>query len=311
LTNHALYDIMAIRMKIGDCPVKKEQNTEEKTTMKKLLIIALALMLALSLVACNNKKGNEDETGNNTIIINPDGTNNAVGTGDPSTGNNGNGGSTDTPVVEEVFTELEQTIFIVADVASVRSEARIADETLIDYATKDTEFKSVAYSANWFKIEYEVAVEETTEAATDAAAPASEEATTEADATTEETTEAETEAAPKTETVVAYVHKSVACVKDLTAVDLEEPLTLYVIAAALYVRSYYDFDAQNNMMCTLQQGDEVTAVAKGNGWYKIQLSDDAQGNPVFGYISSNEKYVSTTKPEETTVAEEQTTEAAE
>ncbi|MBQ5362823.1 MAG: SH3 domain-containing protein [Clostridia bacterium] len=278
--------------------------------MKKLLIIALALMLALSLVACNKNNGDENES-NNEIILNPNGTGEGVGTGDPSTGNNGNGGNTDTPVVEEVFTELEQTIFIVADVASVRSEARIADETLIDYATKDTEFKSVAYSANWFKIEYEVEVEETTEAATetatDAAAPASEEATTEADATTE----AETEAAPKTETVVAYVHKSVACVKDLTAADLEEPLTLYVIAAALYVRSYYDFDAQNNMMCTLQQGDEVTAIAKGNGWYKIQLSDDAQGNPVFGYISSNEKYVSTTKPEETTVAEEQTTVAAE
>ncbi|MBO5756560.1 MAG: SH3 domain-containing protein [Clostridia bacterium] len=274
--------------------------------MKKLLIIALALMLALSLVACGDKNGNENES-NNEIILNPNGTgDNGAGTGDPSTGNNGNGGNTNTPPVEEVFTDLEQTIFIVADVASVRSEARIADETLIDYTTKDTEFKSVAYSANWFKIEYEVEVEETTEAATDAAAPASEEATTEADATTE----AETEAAPKTETVVAYVHKSVACVKDLTAADLEEPLTLYVIAGALYVRSYYDFAAQDNMMCTLQQGDEVTAVAKGNGWYKIQLSDDAQGNPVFGYISSNEKYVSTTKPEETTVAEEQTTEAA-
>ena len=59
LTNHARYDIIAIRMKIGDCPVKKEQNTEEKTTMKKLLIIALALMLALSLVACGDKNGNE------------------------------------------------------------------------------------------------------------------------------------------------------------------------------------------------------------------------------------------------------------
>jgi hypothetical protein len=57
-------------------------------------------------------------------------------------------------------------------------------------------------------------------------------------------------------------------------------------------------------MCTLQQGDEVQAVAKGNGWYKIKLADDAQGNEQFGYISSNEKYVSTTKPAETTEAAE-------
>lgn len=276
--------------------------------MKKLLVIALALMLALSLVACNKDKGNQEDTTNGIIDINPNGTGEAAGTGDPSTGNNGNG-NTDAPAVDEVFTDLEQTIFIVADIASIRSEARVAEDTLIDYTTKDTEFKSVAYSANWYKIEYEVAVEETTAADTEAA-PAAEEAT-EADTTTD--TEAATEGettAPTTQTVVAYVHKTVACVKDMTATDLEEPLTLYVVAYALYVRSYYDFAAQDNMMCTLQQGDEVTAIAKGNGWYKIQLSDDAEGNPVFGYISSNEAYVSTTKPEETTVAEEQTTEAA-
>ena len=287
-------------MKIGFCPVTKEQITEEKITMKKFLIIALALMLALSLVACNNKDNNE-EGGNNEIILNPNGTGNSVNTGDPSTGNNGNNG-TDAPAVEEVFTDLEQTIFIVADVAIVRSEARIAEETLIDYAAKGTEFKSTGYSENWYRIEYEVTVEETTaaetEAATDDAAPASEEATTEA------TTEAETEATPKTETVVAYLHKSVAYIKDLTTKELEQPLTLYVIAYALNVRSYYDFTAQDNLMCTLQQGDEVVAVAQGNGWYKIQLSDDAEGNPVFGYISANEKYVSTTKPAETTEAAE-------
>lgn len=272
--------------------------------MKKLLIIALALMLALSLVACNNKDGNEDETGNNTIIINPDGTNNAVGTGDPSTGNNGDSNTPgNTDPVEEIFTDKEQTVFITADVASIRSEARIAEETLINYATKDTEFKSTGYSANWYRIEYEVVVEETsTEAATDEAAPASEEATTEA--TTEAATEAETEAAPKTQTVIAYVHTSVAYVKDMTATDLEEPMTLYIIASALYVRSYYNFDIEENKMCTLQQGDEVQAVAKGNGWYKIKLADDAQGNEQFGYISSNEKYVSTTKPAETTEAAE-------
>ncbi len=274
--------------------------------MKKLLIIALALMLALSLVACNNKDGNEDETGNNTIIINPEGTGNTVGTGDPSTGNNpGTNPGTDVPV-EEIFTDKEQTIFIVADVASVRSETRIAEETLLQYAAKDTEFKSTGYSENWYRIEIEVEVEETTEAE---AAPASEE-TTEAETeaateeTTEETTEAETEAAPKTETVVAYIHKTVACVKDLTAKDLEEPITLYIIAYALNVRAWYDFAAANNVMCTLQLGDEVQAVAQGNGWYKIQLADDAQGNEQFGYISSNESYVSTTKPAETTEAAE-------
>ena len=291
--------------------------------MKKILIIALALMLALSLVACNkNKDGNEGES-NNEIILNPIGTGEGVGTGDPSVGTSGGDVGSDDPFVEEVFTDKEQTIFIIADVASVRSEARKADETLIDYAAKDTEFKSTGYSENWYRIEFEVAVEaeSTTETETEAdAAPASEETTegsteeTTAEATTEEatteeaTTEAETQ--PTTKTVVAYVHKTVACVKDLTAVELEQPLTLYVIAYALNVRAYYDFNATNNVMCTLQQGDEVVAVAKGNGWYKIQLADDAEGNEQFGYISSNEKYVSTTKPEETTAAEEQTTEAA-
>lgn len=285
--------------------------------MKKLLIIALALMLALSLVACKNKDGNEGES-NGEIILNPIGTGEGVGTGDPSTSTNGGDVGSDDPFVEEVFTDKEQIIFIIADVASVRSEARKADETLIDYAAKDTEFKSTGYSENWYRIEFEVEVEQTTETETEAdAAPASEETTeattegTTTEATTEETTtEAETEAAPKTETVVAYVHKTVACVKDMTAKDLEEPITLYIIANALNVRAYYDFGA-NNVMCTLQQGDEVTAVAQGNGWYKIQLADDAEGNEQFGFISSNEKYVSTTKPEESTAADEQTTEAAE
>lgn len=274
--------------------------------MKKILIIALALMLALSLVACNKDKGNEEET-NGGIILDPNGNGEVAGTGDPSTDPGNNNGNTDTPVVEEVFTDLEQTIFITADVASVRSEARKADDTLIAYAAKNAEFKSTGYSENWYRIEYEIAVEQTTEAETEAdAAPASEETTveTEADTTvdTEATTEAETEAAPTTEIVVAYVHKSVAFIKDMTAAELEEPLTLYVIAYALNVRSYYDFEAENNVMCTLQQGDEVVALEKGNGWYKIQLSDDAEGNPVFGYISANESYVSTTKPEVTTEA---------
>ena len=269
--------------------------------MKKILIIALALMLALSLVACNKNKGEENETNNGIIELDPTGTGNATGTGDPAgTDNPGNVGGNDTPgtPAEEIFTDLEQTIFIVADVASVRSEARIAEETLIAYTQKDTEFKSVAYSANWYKIEYTVEAESTTEADTEAATDA-------------ETTEGEAAPASETQTVIAYVHRTVACVKDLTATDLEEPLTLYIVASALYVRSYYDFNAQDNMMCTLQQGDEVTAVAKGNGWYKIQLSDDAEGNPVFGYISSNAQYVSTTKPEETTAAEQATTEAEE
>ena len=282
--------------------------------MKKILIIALALMLALSLVACNKNKDNQDGAGSNSgIILDPTGTGEGVGTGDPSTGgnsgsNNGNGNSN---VVEE-FTDLEQTIFVVADVASVRSEARIADETLIDYTAKDTEFKSTGYSANWYRIEYEVAIVEEDTTAAEEAAPAAEEVTeTETEAETETTTDTETdteaetegETAPTTEIVVAYIHKSVACVKDLTAADLEEPLTLYIVAYALYVRSYYDFTIEDNKMCILSQGDEVVAIAQGNGWYKIQLADDAEGNPVFGYISSNEKYVSTTKPEATTQAE--------
>lgn len=261
--------------------------------MKKLLIITLALMLALSLVACNNNNGDEEQTGG-SIVIDPNGNNNQTGTGDPSTGTNNNGGNTDVPVVEEVFTDLEQIIFITADVAKVRSAASTAEDTLIDYAAKGAEFKSTGYSANWYRIEFEVAVEQTTEATTDEAAPASEE--------TEAETESETEAAPTTEIVTAYVHKTVAYVKDMTAAELEEPLTLYVIAYALNVRSYYDFTAENNVMCTLKQGDEIVALEKGNGWYKIQLSDDAEGNAVFGYISANESYVSTTKPEVTTEA---------
>ncbi len=268
--------------------------------MKKLIVIALALMLALSLVACNNDKGNEEGSGNNTIIINPEGTGNTTNTGDPSVGtgtgtNDNNTPGTNDPV-EEIFTDKEQTIFITADVASIRSEARVAEETLINYATKDTEFKSTGYSANWYRIEYEVEVE--VESTTDAdAAPASEE-TTEAD------TEAETQPTTETKLVVAYVHTSVAYIKDMTAADLEEPMTLYIIAYALNVRSYYDFESEDNLMCTLQLGDEVTAIAKGNGWYKIKLADDEQGNEQFGYISSNEKYVSTTKPEQTTEAAE-------
>lgn len=251
--------------------------------MKKLLIIALAMLLALSLVACNDDEGTEEGPGtnNNVIILNPEGTgtDNEASTGDPSTDTTNNGGSdTPEPPVEETFTDLEQTIFIVADVANIRSDTYVSESTFVGYAVKDTEFKSTGYSANWYRIEYVTEVEVT--------AAEGEEPTTE------------------TQTETCYVHKTAAFVKDTTAVELEEPMTLYIIANALYVRSYYDFDAGDNMMFTLTQGDEVTAVGKGNGWYKIQLSDDADGNPVFGYISANEKYVSTTKPEQTTEAAE-------
>lgn len=249
--------------------------------MKKILLIALALMLVLSLCACNNKEGNPDDTDNNEIILNPTGTGNGTGTGDPSvdTGSNGTGGADDpnTPPTEEVFTDLEQTIFIIASTATIRSEAYVSDSTVVDYAVKDTEFKSTAHSENWYRIEFVTEVE---------------------------VTAAEGETTTETQTLTCYVHKTAAYVKDPTTVVLEQPITLYIIANALNVRSYYNFDVADNKMCTLVLGDEVTAVAKGNGWYKIQLSDDEEGNPVFGYISSNEKYVSTTKPEQTTEAAE-------
>ncbi len=250
--------------------------------MKKLLIIALAMLLALSLVACNDNEGTEEGPGtnNNVIILNPEGTgtNNEASTGDPSTGTNNGGDDTPDTPVEETFTDLEQTIFIIASAATVRSDTYVSDSTIVNYAKQNDEFKSTGYSANWYRIEYVTEVEVT--------AAEGEEPTTE------------------TQTLTCYVHKSAAFVKDPTAVELEEPMTLYIVAYALYVRSYYDFDAEDNRMFALTQGDEVTAVAKGNGWYKIQLSDDAEGNPVFGYISANEKYVSTTKPEQTTEAAE-------
>ncbi len=250
--------------------------------MKKLLIIALAMLLALSLVACNDDEGTEEGPGtnNNVIILNPEGTgtNNEASTGDPSTGTNSGGDDTPDTPVEETFTDLEQTIFIVADVANIRSDTYVSESTFVGYAVKDEEFKSTGYSANWYRIEYEVEVE--------VPGAEGEEPTTE------------------TQTKTCYVHNTAAYIKDPTAVELEEPMTLYIIAYALNVRSYYNFDDEDNLMCTLEMGDEVTAIAKGNGWYKIQLSDDAEGNPVFGYISANEKYVSTTKPEQTTEAAE-------
>ena len=267
--------------------------------MKKLLIIALALMLALSLCACKkDEQDPENNTGDGIIDLNPGSTGDATGTGTGDTNADNTPSGTDeqttvdlTVPTEETFTDLEQTVFIVADVASVRSETYVSDSTLVAYASKDAEFKSIAYSANWFKIEYVTEVVTGTDGATE------------------------------TKTQTCYLHKSVACVKDLTAQDLEQPITVTIIANALNVRSYYDFDAEDNLMCTLKKGDEVTAVAKGNGWYKIQLSDDAEGNPVFGYISSNAKYVSVAEPEttvaedttaaeETTVAEDATTEEA-
>ena len=253
--------------------------------MKKLLIIALALMLALSLCACNNDGNTEDTTGGDGVIdLNPNGTGDGTTNDDPAGSQEETTNDLSVPS-EETFTDLEQTVFIVTDYASIRSDTYVSDSTLVAYTSKGAEFKSTAYSENWYKIEYETEVEVT--------AAEGEEPTTE------------------TQTLTCYLHKSVVCVKDLTAEELEEPITVYVIAYALYVRSYYDFTVEGNLMCTLEQGDEVTAVAKGNGWYKIQLSDDADGNPVFGYISSNEKYVSTTKPEETTAADEETTAADE
>ncbi len=248
--------------------------------MKKFLIIALALMMALALVACNDNQGSENNTDDGVIDLNPNGTTNY-------NGENPHGPTEEQTTVDlsapstEEFIEKEQTVFVVADVANIRSDTYVSESTFVAYASKDTEFKSVAYNSSWYKIEY--------------------------------VTENEN---GESETLTCYLHKTTAFVKDTSEVVLEEPITLYIIAYALNVRSYYDFEAQGNLMCTLQQGDEVTAVAKGDGWYKIQLSDDAEGNEVFGYISAKEEYVSTTKPEETTVegettVAEETTEAAE
>ena len=239
--------------------------------MKKFLVIALALMMALALVACSNNNGTEDGTGDGVINLNPNGTTNENGENPDGTTEEQTTEDLSTPSQEE-FIEKEQTVFVVADVANVRSDTYVSESTFVGYAAKDAEFKSVAYNSSWYKIEY---------------------------VTTNENGEAET--------LTCYLHKSTAFVKDTTEVVLEEPITLYIIAYALNVRSYYDFDATGNLMCTLKQYDEVTAVAKGDGWYKIQLSDDAEGNPVFGYISANEQYISTTKPEETT-AEDTTAE---
>lgn len=239
--------------------------------MKKFLVIALALMMALALVACNNNNGTEDGTGDGVINLNPNGTTNENGENPDGTTEEQTTEDLSTPSQEE-FIEKEQTIFVVADVANIRSDTYVSESTFVGYASKDTEFKSVAYNSSWYKIEY---------------------------VTTNENGEAET--------LTCYLHKSTACVKDTSEVVLEEPITIYVIAYALNVRSYYDFTVADNLMCTLKQYDEVTAVAKGDGWYKIQLSDDAEGNPVFGYISANEQYISTTKPEETT-AEDTTAE---
>lgn len=258
--------------------------------MKKLLIIALAMLLALSLCACKDKNpGNEEGSGNTIIDINPPagtGSDNENSTGDPSVDTNNQGG-TDNPgtPVEETFTDLEQTVFIVTSAANIRSEAYISESNIVGHAKQNDEFKSTGYSENWYRIEYVTEVEVT--------AAEGEEPTTE------------------TQTLTCYVSKRASFIKDTTAVELEEPMTVYILATALYVRSYYDFEAEDNLMFTLAQGDEVTAIAKGNGWYKIRFSDDKDGNPVYGYISANEKYVSTTKPEETTTAEEATTEAAE
>lgn len=239
--------------------------------MKKFLVIALALMMALALVACSNNNGTEDGTGDGVINLNPNGTTNENGENPDGTTEEQTTEDLSTPSQEE-FIEKEQTIFVVADVANIRSDTYVSESTFVGYASKDTEFKSVAYNSSWYKIEY---------------------------VTTNENGEAET--------LTCYLHKSTACVKDTSEVVLEEPITIYVIAYALNVRSYYDFTVADNLMCTLKQYDEVTAVAKGDGWYKIQLSDDAEGNPVFGYISANEQYISTTKPEETT-AEDTTAE---
>lgn len=236
--------------------------------MKKILLIALALMLTVALVACNNEK-QPDGSDNGVIDLNPNGTTNPDEPIVP--GDEQTTEDINVPSTEE-FVECDKTVFITADVANLRNDTYVSDSTWVAYAAKDSEFKCIGYNSSWYKVEY--------------------------------TTENE---AGEPETLTCYLHKSTAFIKDTSEVALEEPITLYIIAYALNVRSYYDFEAEGNLMCTLKQGDEVSAIAKGDGWYKIQLSDDAEGNPVFGFISANEAYVSTTKPEETTEGE--TTEA--
>lgn len=242
--------------------------------MKKFLIIALALMLALALVACNDEN-TDTPPSDGTINLNPDGT---VGNNPGITPDGSEEKTTEdinVPSTEE-FVECDKTVFITADVANLRNDTYVSESTFVAHAVKDAEFKCIGYNSTWYKVEYVTEVE------------------------------------GESQTLVCYLHKTVAFTKDTTEVTLEEPITLYIIAYALNVRSYYDFEAEGNLMCTLKQGDEVTAVGKGDGWYKIQLSDDAEGNPVFGYISANETYVSTTNPsdttaEETTAADEETT----
>ncbi len=240
--------------------------------MKKFLIIALALMLALSLVACT-EENTDTNPSDGTINLNPDGT---VGS-NPGNIPDGSGEQTtedlNVPSTEE-FVECDKTVFVTADVANLRNDTYVSESTFVAHTTKDAEFKCIGYNSTWYKVEYVTEVE------------------------------------GESKTLICYLHESVAFIKDTTEVVFEEPITLYILAYALNVRSYYDFEAEGNLMCTLKQGDEVTAIGKGDGWYKIQLSDDAEGNPVFGFISANEAYVSTTKPSETT-AEETTTAAEE
>ena len=245
--------------------------------MKKLLIIALALMLALSLVACTTEQEPNPNPDNGVIDLNPG----TSGNGDDTPLTPGDEQTTEdlsTPN-QEAFVECDKTVFIIADVANLRSDTYVSESTWVAYAAKGAEFKCIGYNSSWYKVEY--------------------------------TTEVEGES----QTLTCYLHESTAFIKDTTEVALEEPVTLYVIAFALNVRAYYDFEAEN-VMCTVQQGDELVAVAKGDGWYKTKLANDAQGNEQYGYISANESYVSTTKPEQTTpaedttVAEEATTEPA-
>ena len=62
---------------------------------------------------------------------------------------------------------------------------------------------------------------------------------------------------------------------------------------------------QVNFSETYATGVQVFIVKIDSKYTSIDdfFNYDAEGNPVFGYISSNEKYVSTTKPEATTQAE--------
>ena len=219
--------------------------------MKKLLIVLFAGLLLISAVACTGE-GEGNETGNDTHIVIPNGTDESGAVITDAEGNvvtNPVEDGTQAPQQDNIseqnptFTDCEKTLYVWVATATIRSATVIGEENGIAWPTEGTTLTCTGESNNWYRIQYE----------------------------------------DKTAYIAKTVAGDYAAISGMTAVDNEE----IEISADVNVRTYPSTEGGDlTLRGGLKKGTKVTRVAKGDKWSCIlfavesETETDAEGKPV-------------------------------